>query len=192
VETAASRAALIGVLQAAYSGELAAAYAYRGHWRSLWRDKRRSARAEIMRIEEAEWHHRNLIGIMLEELGARPQRWREAVMWTIGRFFGALCFVSGFFGPMYAAGRLEASNVDQYVDARRHALACGFARYAAQLVDMVEEEARHERFFGDQVRGHLLLPVARLVGRWSPPPAALPEEIGPSAMQQQVAAGEDL
>ncbi len=111
---------------------------------------------------------------MLAELGSRPQRWRETVMWTIGRFFGSLCFVGGYFGPMYAAGRLEASNVAQYVDARHHALACGFDGYATQLVAMIEEEARHERFFGDQIRSHPLLPVARLVGRWTPPPAIQP------------------
>lgn len=179
MDSAASRTALIGVLQAAYSGELAAAYAYRGHWRSLRRQRRSAARAEIRRIENAEWHHRNLVGDMLAELGARPQRWREVVMWTIGRFFGLLCFVGGYFGPMYAAGRLEASNVAQYADARRHALACGFDGYAAELVDMIEEEARHERYFGEQIRSHPLLPVARLVGRWTPPPSVLSEQIDP-------------
>lgn len=48
-------APLIGILQLAYSGELAAAYAYRGHWKSV------SDSEEIRRIEEIEneeWHHR--------------------------------------------------------------------------------------------------------------------------------------
>ena len=171
---ATSRAKLIRVLQAAYSGELAAAYAYRGHWRSLWRAQRMADRAEIRRIEDAEWHHRNLVGEMLDELGARPQQWREAVMWTIGRFFGGLCFVGGYFGPMYAAGRLEAANVLQYADAREHALACGREDYAEQLVAMIEEEDRHEQFFGDRIRHHRLLPIGRKVGRWTPPPPSGP------------------
>ncbi len=92
-------------------------------------------------------------------------------MWTIGRFFGALCFVSFRFGPMYAAGRLEAMNVGQYDDARRYAERLGLAHFVPSLLEMREEETRHEVFFGDQCRGHFLLPIAsRLLG-WSPPAA---------------------
>lgn len=90
-------------------------------------------------------------------------------MASIGRFFGLLCFVSGFFGPMYAAGRLEAMNVDQYRTARDNALRLGLDRFVSDLEAMRVEEDRHERFFGDQVRGHFLLPVAQFFLGWTPP-----------------------
>ena len=160
--------ALITILQAAHAGELAAAYAYQGHWRSRIGHKRRTEREEIQRIEAAEWHHRNQVADLLAALGSRPVRWREALMGTIGRFFGSLCFVGGRFLPMYAAGRLEAMNVGQYVDAAAHARASGHEAFGDQLDAMVDEEARHEAWFSDQCRGHWLLPAVSVVGRWSP------------------------
>jgi demethoxyubiquinone hydroxylase (CLK1/Coq7/Cat5 family) len=69
-----SREGLIAVLQLAYSGERAAGYAYRGHWRSL-RDP--GERERVRRIEDEEWHHRRQVGDMLEALGSRPSRIRE-------------------------------------------------------------------------------------------------------------------
>ncbi len=67
-------AALIGILQLAYSGELAAAYAYRGHWKSLSDPEERH---RIEEIENEEWHHRRLVGEMLSSLNAEPDRSRE-------------------------------------------------------------------------------------------------------------------
>ena len=160
--------ALIAILQAAHAGELAAAYAYQGHWRSRIGAKRRPERDEIKRIEAAEWHHRSQVLDLLTELGSGPVRWREVLMGTIGRFFGALCFVGGRFMPMYAAGRLEAMNVGQYVDAAAHARASGHEAFGEQLDAMVAEEARHEEWFSDQCRGHWALPLVSKLGRWSP------------------------
>ena len=167
VDDAAVRRVLVRGLQDAHAGELAAAYAYRGHWKSLRR--RPVARDEVRRIEAAEWHHRALVAAMLAELGGRPRARRELLMGAIGRFFGALCFVGGFFGPMYAAGRLEAMNVDQYDVARDQAAALGLHGFAEQLEAMRVEEDRHERVFGDQVRGHWLLRPTQAQLRWTPP-----------------------
>jgi len=47
-----ARQNLIRILQNAYSGELAAAYAYRGHWRSL--KKSAAEREKIKQIEAEE------------------------------------------------------------------------------------------------------------------------------------------
>lgn len=168
-DVATDRAFVVAVLQAAYSGELAAAHAYRGHWRSLWRSHRADARAEIRRIEEEEWHHRRMVGEILTELGSGAERWREVLMWSIGRFFGSLCFVGGWFGPVYAAGRLEAANVGQYEQASHHAARAGLDSYLPQLAEMVATEDRHERYFGSLIVDHRLLPLAsRLLG-WRPP-----------------------
>ena len=90
-------------------------------------------------------------------------------MAAVGRFFGLLCFVSGFFAPMYVAGRLEAMNVNQYGTARDNAALLGLDQFMSDLEAMRAEEDRHERFFGNQVRGHFLLPVARFFLGWTPP-----------------------
>ena len=163
------RATLIRILQDAHAGELAAAYAYRGHWRSLRRLARQDERTEIRRIEGAEWHHRNQVARMLVALDSGPRRRRELLMAVIGRFFGSLCFVSGYFWPMYMAGRLEAMNVGQYLTARDAADQLGRADDVECLEAMRIEEDRHERFFGDCVKHHWLLPLARSVLGWSPP-----------------------
>jgi demethoxyubiquinone hydroxylase (CLK1/Coq7/Cat5 family) len=160
---------LIKILQDAHAGELAAAYAYRAHWRSLWRHP--DQRAEVRRIEGTEWHHRGLVANQLEELGAAPRRTRELGMAIVGRFFGSLCFVSGWFAPMYAAGRLEAMNVGQYLDAHTAATALGLTTFLDDLEAMRVEEVRHEQWFGDQCRGHWLLPLATKFGGWAPPEA---------------------
>jgi demethoxyubiquinone hydroxylase (CLK1/Coq7/Cat5 family) len=162
------RAQLVRILQDAHAGELAAAYAYRAHARSLWR--RPDERAGVRRIEAAEWHHRALVAQLLADLGAPPRRRRELLMGVIGRVFGALCFVTGWFGPMYAAGRLEGMNVDQYRRARDIAAELGLPRHVQHLEDMRVEEVRHELWFGDLIRHHALLPAARRILRWSPPP----------------------
>jgi len=171
---AAGRDRLIRILQDAHAGELAAAYAYRGHARSL---RRPDDKAEVRRIEQAEWHHRDQVADLLVELDAAPRRGREILMASVGRFFGLLCFIGGRFAPMYAAGQLEASNIVQYVDARDLADQLGLASAVGWLDAMQVEEQRHEQWFGDQIRGHWMLPMtSRLLG-WRPPdhvPAAEP------------------
>ncbi|MFZ4515335.1 MAG: hypothetical protein ACOYN3_03410 [Acidimicrobiia bacterium] len=155
----------VRILQDAHAGELAAAYAYQAHAKSL---RRRPERREVEAIEAAEWHHRGLVGEMLTALEATPRRRRELLMAFIGRFFGSLCFVTGWFGPMYAAGRLEAMNVQQYLDARNLAQVLGYIAYVEQLDAMVAEEDRHEQFFARHAAGHLLLPIVRFFLKWDP------------------------
>src|SRR5260221_489962 len=72
---------LVRQLRGAYSGELAAAFAYRGHWRSVSDD---GERERIRTIEAEEWHHRELVGAMLRQLGAKPNAVRELIIFTIG------------------------------------------------------------------------------------------------------------
>jgi demethoxyubiquinone hydroxylase (CLK1/Coq7/Cat5 family) len=83
---------LIAILQLAYSGELAAAHAYRGHWHSV---SDNNERMRIEQIEKEEWHHRELIGEMLRSLEAQPSKLRETRAWLIGRMLGLLCHITG-------------------------------------------------------------------------------------------------
>lgn len=159
-----NRQLLIGILQLAYSGELAAAYAYRGHWRSVG-DAQERERIRI--IEEEEWHHRRLVGEMLQNLGERPNRWREIKATIIGRVLGALCHLSGWLAPMYGAGKLESRNVREYENAARYARGCGQNELTDCLLMMAEVEWEHEQYFRLQVDKHRL---ARFLPRWQSPP----------------------
>ncbi|MBX9666757.1 MAG: ferritin-like domain-containing protein [Candidatus Obscuribacterales bacterium] len=150
------RKQLIHVLHMAYSGELAAGIAYAGHWRSL-RDEQQ--RTDIKKIESEEWTHRMLVGQMLKQLGAKPQRWREAMMTTIGSSVFVACFIGGWFLPMYFAGRLESANNAEYEHAAFHAEALGLLDMKAILLELAEVELTHEQFFKDIVQGHKLLPL---------------------------------
>lgn len=155
---------LIRVLQNAYSGELAAGFAYRGHWHSV-RDP--AERERIRVIEAEEWHHRQLVGDTLRRLGAAPNRRREVIFWIIGRTAGFLCHVSGWFFPMYGAGLLERRNIVEYEDAASYALDSNHEELIDCLLTMAEVEWEHEHFFRHKVLGHPLLRIFRL---WDPAP----------------------
>jgi rubrerythrin len=154
---------LVHILQAAYSGELAAAYAYRGHWKSL---SRQAEREKIQQIENEEWIHREKVGLMLASLGSSPVKTREARMWMTGRAIGLACHFTGWFLPMYFAGRLESSNVEEYKCAALHAREAGRIEFEADLHMMASVEKEHEVFFMEMVAGHRLLPLMRRVFKW--------------------------
>jgi hypothetical protein len=159
-----NRARLIRQLQNAYSGELAAAFAYRGHWHSV---SDAGERTRIHQIEVEEWHHRDLVGGLLRDLGAKPRRMRETVFYVIGRVLGVMCHVSGWFAPMYGAGRLERHNIVEYEDAAQFAQACGREDFIDCLLTMAEVEWEHELYFRSRVMGHRLL---RWIKVWDPAP----------------------
>ena len=159
-----SRALLIATLQMAYSGELAAGYAYRGHWNSVSDE---TERARIKMIEDEEWHHRKLVGEMLRSLGAGPNKAREIRATLVGRVLGFLCHVSGWFAPMYGAGRLESRNIVEYETAARHARACGREDLIDCLLTMAEVEWEHEHYFRACVLRHRW---AARVSIWPEPP----------------------
>jgi rubrerythrin len=145
------KAKLIAILQLAYSGELAAGYAYRGHWRSL---SDAHDRARVKQIEEEEWHHRKLVGEMLHDLGAGPNKVREMRATIVGRTLGFLCHVTGWFAPMYGAGRLESRNIVEYETAARYARDCGRSDLIDCLLTMAEVEWDHEHYFRSCVLRH--------------------------------------
>jgi rubrerythrin len=158
-----AREKLIRQLQGAYSGELAAGYAYRGHWHSV-RDA--ADRERIRTIENEEWHHRDLVGAMLRDLGAQPSRKREVIFYCIGKSIAFLCHVGGWFIPMYGAGRLEVNNIVEYEDAAVYARDCGHEEMIDCLLEMAGVEWEHEKFFRERITGHWMLRFFKL---WKPP-----------------------
>jgi demethoxyubiquinone hydroxylase (CLK1/Coq7/Cat5 family) len=181
MNAAEARRLLIRQLQGAYSGELAAGFAYRGHWRSC---RRADERERIREIENDEWHHRELVAGLLRDLGASPNKLREAIFWCIGRTLGALCHVSGWFLPMYGAGKLERGNIVEYEDAAVYALACGQEAMVDCILTMAEVEWEHERYFRERIVGHRMLRLFRL---WDAPPPkpAIREATPPTAPERR-------
>lgn len=166
MDAASARHCLVHQLRLAYSGELAAAKAYAGHWRSLRTSD--PAREGIRQIERDEWEHRKCVGQMLHTLGAAPSGFRELRSNVIGTLIGWACFVSGWFFPMMGAGRLEARNIVEYEHAARYALAAGFSHLVEPLLHMAEVEWDHERFFRLQAMSHKWI---RIFPVWPAPPA---------------------
>ncbi|MDR3616451.1 MAG: hypothetical protein P4L53_23020 [Candidatus Obscuribacterales bacterium] len=159
-------------LQMAYSGELAAALAYAGHWRSVREQLQREA---IHQIELDEWHHRRILLRMLNDLGERPIVWRDWMMRILGYniFFG--CFVTGWFLPMYFAGRLEDGNILEYKQAAEHARCLGMLALESELLDFSSKEEEHEAYFYQAVQTHWMLPYAVKIFGWGALPKALHE-----------------
>lgn len=156
---------LIALLQLAYSGELAAAHAYRGHWRSARNAEERIA---IRNIEDDEWRHRKLVGEMLKGLGSGPNKRRELRATIIGRTLGLLCHFTGWLAPMYGAGRLESRNIREYETAARYARDCGRIDLIDCLLEMAEVEWEHELYFRSRVKEHF---IGRRLPLWPQPPA---------------------
>jgi len=165
IDTDENRQNLIGLLQLAYSGELAAAYAYRGHWKSV---RNADEKLAIQNIENDEWRHRKLVGEMLISLDSGPSRRRETRANMIGRTLGILCHVTGWLAPMYGAGRLESRNIREYETAARYARDCGRTDLVDCLLEMAEVEWDHECYFRARVREHF---IGRRLPLWTQPPA---------------------
>ena len=154
---------LIRILQNAHAGELAAAFAYRGHWKSI---RNTQQKEQIKQIEAEEWTHRAGVYAWLEKLNAKPRKLREAIFWTIGCTLGVTCYISGWFFPMYFAGRLESQNVQEYVDAAKFAKELGLDDCVAEMLEMSAVEQKHEDFFKEIVQNHFLLRPTKFFFRW--------------------------
>lgn len=142
---------LIRAIQWAYSGELAAYYAYQGHWKSVKDSKEKE---EIQKIQKEEWEHRGCLGVFLSELQAQPD-WRLELMFTIiGRVISFLCYFGGWFIPMYGAGKLESGNIVEYEVAAQWARLCGEEKMVEEFLHMAEVEWDHELYFRNKSASH--------------------------------------
>lgn len=161
---AAARAQLILLLQLAYSGELAAAWAYVGHRASV---KDAAERRDIGRILRDELRHRQAIAADLAKFGAAPDPRRERKMTVVGRSIMRFCLVGGWFWPMWGAGRLEAQNIREYEHAARLAVLAGHPELVESFLEMAEVEWDHEAWFRAKAASH---PLWRVVPHWPAPP----------------------
>ena len=164
MEAAVARISLVSLLQRAYSGELAAAYAYTGHGNSV-RDAKEKVEIDRIRVEEVQ--HRKRVGEILAELGAGPSKAREIIFTIVGRTISALCRIGGWFIPMYGAGKLERGNIVEYEHAALLAQYAGFDHLIDDLLTMAEVEWDHELYFRTKASSSFLWKVCP---NWSVPP----------------------
>ena len=155
--------ALVTLLQRAYSGEKAAAFAYIGHARSL-RDP--AAKAAVRQIEEDEWQHRENVLALMRRYDVPVSRWLEVKLHIIGRVISASCHVIGRFMPSFFAGKLESGNVCEYFVMMRHFHSLGIHEHDAMLYEMGMKEKEHEVYFLEQIRKSRLLPLFERLFSW--------------------------
>jgi demethoxyubiquinone hydroxylase (CLK1/Coq7/Cat5 family) len=164
---------LASILRRAYSGEMTAALAYRGHWLSLRKEREI---AEIRQIEREEWVHRRAIGRMLAKLGAKPSWWLELRMAILGTIILIGCNMVGWFIPMYFAGRLESQNDREYEDAALLCESLGLSAMRDELKTMAQLERDHEQYFLEKISGHPALPFWQRLFGWGPSAISTEEE----------------
>lgn len=167
--------ALVKLLQRAYSGEKAAAFAYIGHARSL-RDP--AARAAVRQIEIDEWQHRENIRGLMAQYDVPVSRWYEVKFHIIGRMISAACHVIGRFMPFFFAGKLESGNVCEYFVMMRHFHSLGVHDHDAMLYEMGMKEKEHEVYFLGRIQGSRLLPLFERLFRWGAGASANDVDLG--------------
>ncbi len=163
MERAETKKRFIKLMQAAYSGELAAALAYGGHWRTL---KVPDELAAIKQIEADEWNHRKRVGEILKELNAKPSKLREKIFWTIGTSIALICRLCGYFCAAYFAGILEKGNVNEYNLAHKYAEELGLEHLLEDFREMELTEAAHEIVLYRMIASHRFLPLFSSVFKW--------------------------
>src|SRR5688572_508722 len=106
-----SHPALAMLLQRAYSGEMAAAFAYVGHAGSL---RCAQAKAAVKQIEDDEWKHRENVLFLMRKYEVPISRPYEVYFYCIGKVIAFSCHLIGRFMPYFFAGKLESGNVCEY------------------------------------------------------------------------------
>jgi len=154
---------LVDSLQKAYSAEMAAAFAYIGHARSL---NDLAAKAAVNQIEQDEWNHRANVLAIMRKYGISVSRAYEIRFWIIGRIISASCHVIGWFMPYFFAGKLESGNVCEYFIMLRYFHSLGISDHDQMLYEMGMKEKEHEVYFLGQIKCSRLLPVFERIFSW--------------------------
>lgn len=142
-------------LRVAYSTEIGAVTAYRGHAAAT----RDPVVASLIRsIEQDERHHRVEVGKLLERFDAQPFVWLDLLYTLIGTVVGFGCHFWGPWASAFGAAQFEFGGVGDYRRAARAARAIGNPELAAQLETYQAQEAAHRAFFLDLARATFPIP----------------------------------
>lgn len=155
--------ALAKLLQQAYSGEKAAAFAYQGHGGAV---KDVEEKKQIKQIEDDEWGHRKEVLSLMNEYAVPISRFYEIKMHIIGTIISSSCYIIGWFMPFYFAGKLESGNVCEYFRMKQYFNALGITKHDQLLYDMGIKEKEHEVYFLEKIKNNKLLPYFQKYFGW--------------------------
>ena len=156
-------AALIDLLQRAYSAEKAAAYAYQGHAASV---RKESEKIAIRQIEEDEWNHRREVLEIMNYYNIPISKWYEIRFAIIGKVISASCHIIGWFMPYFFAGKLESGNVCEYFRMKQYFNSLGIREWDVILYEMGMKEKEHEIYFLEKVKQSKVLPYFERLFNW--------------------------
>jgi hypothetical protein len=154
---------LCKLLQRAYSGERAAAFAYVGHAGSL---RNREAKARVKQIEDDEWGHRENVLRIMQKYDIPINKYYEFRFYIIGKFISLSCYVIGWFMPYFFAGKLESGNVCEYFVMMHYFHSLGIKDHDEILYEMGMKEKEHEVYFLEQIKDSRLLPIFEKIFSW--------------------------
>ena len=144
-----NRAVFHGLLRLTYSSEKGAALAYRGHARAVRDPVDREA---ILKIEQDEWHHREVLLPELTARGLKPWRILEAFFWAMGSTIGLCCRVWGEWASAKGASVFEVNGVSEYTRLAALATRLGQDGFAEKMVAMAAQEVAHQTYFSELAR----------------------------------------
>jgi demethoxyubiquinone hydroxylase (CLK1/Coq7/Cat5 family) len=135
---------LIEMLKRAHAIEIGAYHAYLGHYRNV-KDPFESAQIQAIRIDES--GHRKEVAWMLSELGAKPNRFYDAILWCIGKTISAGCYVFGYRMAMWGAKVMEVLGSEVYENLAAQAILDEKMWMVGKFAHMAQTEKEHEEFF---------------------------------------------
>jgi hypothetical protein len=154
---------LVTLIQKAYSGEMAAAFAYVGHAASLKSSKEQLA---VKQIEQDEWSHRSNIYKLMQKYEIPVSRYFEFRFYCIGKLISISCYFIGWFMPYFFAGKLESGNVCEYFLMMRYFNSMNIHEHDEVLYEMGIKEKEHEMYFLKQIKTSRLLPLFQKLFSW--------------------------
>lgn len=155
--------ALVGLLQRAYSAEMAAAFAYQGHASSVNAEVEKKA---IRQIELDEWNHRTEVLTIMNYYSIPVSRFYEIQFYIIGKIISISCHIIGWFMPYYFAGRLESGNVCEYFRMMHYFHELGIVKHNEVLYEMGIKEKEHEIYFLEKIKHKRMLPFFEKLFFW--------------------------
>lgn len=135
---------LVRSLQKAHAGELAAYYAYEGHWRNV---KNAKTKKKIQEIQKDELEHIDILKGFLKILEAKPDPKLDRIYTKIGKIISLLCYVSPMWLTNWVARKMEKIGTVAYEDISEIAFKEYRSDMAYILIAMAKVELDHDKYF---------------------------------------------
>lgn len=136
---------LILMLKMAYAIEIGAYEAYQGHRKSYDLDS--AERSKILEIQWDELAHKEILGDILDELGHKPSKLANGLLWLIGKTISFVCSFAGYRACAFGAKIMEILGSNTYERLAKQASKDGREDLAKDFQIMARQEKSHEEYF---------------------------------------------